>query len=101
MSTAKLSALKRLVKYKTEHFDGIVFWAKESFDQQPHNAFVQDRFNKLYNNYNDRMEYFHNKIYNTIVTKKAAQVGEYIDTFFQGIQRVVNAILDIVAWYGQ
>lgn len=101
MYTAKRTALKRLVKYKTDHFDGIVFFAKESFDEQPHNQFVQNRFDKLLKVYNDRMQYFYERISLLIVTKKPAQVGQLIDTFFHGIQQVVDAMLVILRWYGQ
>lgn len=79
--------MRRLLREKIDHYDGMVFWAKDSFDRIPHGPYVQHRFNQLFNNYQDRVQDLEDTIDDQIRT------GLSVDSYFRTIVPVVNAIV--------
>lgn len=78
-----------MIANKIEHFDGLVFWAKDSFDQRPHGSFVRQRFNQLYDTYQNKMRDFED----TVEIDDRIRSELRIEQFFQTIVPIVNGMI--------
>lgn len=95
MHVAENSALRRYANNRVDHFDGLVFWAKEYFDRFDRSTFFRDRFESYHETYEHHMGNFvatlNDRINNR--TQSSFQLKSEFKIFFQAIERLVHQML--------
>lgn len=90
--TVEYSALRRYAINLIDHYEGVVFWARDYFDQFDRSTFYRNRFNVLYYGYERLMGQFVEMLDDlfTDPTLSYLQTEARIQLFFQDIERLVN-----------
>ncbi len=92
--------MRRFAESKVEHFDSLVFWARDHFDQCDCSLLVRTRFENMCNIYEDNMKNFVSGLSNAIhhpvpPNKSVLETRDEFIAFFLRIQRLVNQIIQI------